>query len=53
MNSDLPKRTYEDFAKYLGTKAIKFKICPLYYNIVTIEVTENAIKFIENLNKYG
>ena len=52
MNSDLPKRTYEDLAKFLGTKPIKLGNCPLYHNIVTPEVTENAIKFMENLNKY-
>jgi hypothetical protein len=51
MNSDLPKRTYEDFAKFLGTKTIKLGNCPLYHNIVTTEVTENAIKFMENLIK--
>lgn len=52
MNSDLPKRTYEDFAKFLGTKPIKLGNCPIYPDIFIKEMTENAIKFMENLNKY-
>ena len=52
MNSDLPKRTYEDFAKFLGTKPIKLGNCSIYPDIFIKEMTENAIKFMENLNKY-
>ena len=53
MNSDLPKRTYEDFAKFLGTKPIKLgKISPIYKNIITGEITEEMIKFMENIIKY-
>lgn len=52
MNSDLHKRTYEDFAKFLGTKPIKLGNHLLYHDIFTEEITENAIKFMENLIKY-
>lgn len=52
MNSDLHKRTYEDFAKFLGTKPIKLGNHLLYHDIFIKEITENAIKFMENLNKY-
>ena len=53
MNSDLPKRTYEDFAKFLGTKPIKLGSCPIYHNILVKGVTEDDIKFMENLTKYA
>ena len=49
---NLRERTYEDFAKFLGTKPIKLGNCPIYHDIFITEVTENAIKFMENLNKY-
>lgn len=52
MNSDLPKRTYEDFDNFLKTKSIKIENYLIYHDIFTEEITENAIKFMENLIKY-
>jgi hypothetical protein len=52
MNSDLPKRTYEDFAKFLGTKPIKLGSHPIYHDIFIKGITKDAIKFMKNLIKY-